>query len=179
MTGDISKKEWQTRRVTFNHGWLKNVYLNRLQECEQRLAMRDPDLQRVMRFLREDFHQWSDHRIEAMKLVESFTVEMSPRNLFATPPLSHLGMQTRAWLADVIHAFWVQRHAVESKLNRVLSAVERVQTLYDTIDALMGSRGPDELVRDVELRTKMKEYSGACVDLTESLSLLPKEILIT
>ena len=173
------ERSWRDRRVALNHDWLKNVYLNRLRECEERLTRPDPDWKRVERFFGEDFPQWRTHRLASLELADSCAVEMSPRIFFAAPPLSRLEDRTKAWLPDAIHALWLHRHGLEATTARVWSSVARVQALYEELRILTQTLGDSGLAGKSELRPKLREYADACVELSQTLSALPKEILVT
>jgi hypothetical protein len=175
MTRNLLEGNWRDRRVAFNHDWLKNIYLNRLRECEVRLAMPDPDWQRVERFFQEDFPQWREHRLEALTLADSCATELSPCILFTMPPLSRLADLTKEWLPDIIHAFWMQRHGVEAKMATVWESAARTQALYESLRVLIHELGTSGSGKHSELLAKLRAYADACAELSQALSALPKE----
>ena len=76
---------WQLKRSEFNHDWLKNQFLNRLNAFLERLRSGNPDAEKLSRFVREDLPEWSAHEPEARWLIDSLEHELSPKRFFDQP----------------------------------------------------------------------------------------------
>src|SRR4051812_27557431 len=106
--------EWQERRSEFNHDWLKNQFLNRLNAFLERLRSGNPDLEKLLRFVLEDLPEWKSHEPEARWLIESVVREMSPRLFFDQSPLVRCDVGTKGWLPEIVHEIWLSRYPIRA-----------------------------------------------------------------
>jgi len=174
---------WQNRRSAFNHDWLKNKYLNRLDAFFERLNMPDSDPLRLSRFLNDDFPEWKKQQGEIENLLKTFEVEMSPKSLFKKEPLNHCDNETIIWLGQLIHALWLARYPVKKWIHTAQNAFCDVNDQYNNIAKVLKSKKLD--CESEEYRRALKlliphflQFKKACEELSRAVGMFPHQILV-
>lgn len=170
---------WQQRRSQLNHDWLKNKYLPALEKLLNLLDdhLEDPEFERG--FVSGHLPAWEQQRAEAVRLVEDFEPEMSPRLHLDRLPLSLHDEETRHWLANAVHSLWLARHPVRQwvveareRANEVEAAYrqlrEQLQACPDTISA--ASLRP--------LRALFDQFRRSCQNLARAFERFPCEVIV-
>jgi hypothetical protein len=119
---------------------------------------------------------WAETNPSLTYLFESCEAALSPRNYFAVEPLIHCPPSTMAWLPDLIHELWLERHDVRGWCNSGSDLVVSVSTAVSGASQLLqGSHddGHKEGVLDSLLR--LQEASAG---LSTHLSLIDNKFLI-
>ena len=173
---------WQERRNAFNHDWLKNKYLNRLDAFIKRLKKPNSDTFRIIRFLNDDFSEWKKQQSEIENLLETFEMEMSPKSLFKKEPLNHCDNETRIWLGQLIHALWLARYPVKEWIYAGQNAFCNVNDQYNNIVKILKSKKLD--CESEDYRTALKpliphflQFKKACEELSRAIGMFPHYIL--
>ena len=173
---------WQNRRSAFNHDWLKNKYLNRLDGFINRLEIPDSDLLRLQRFLNDDFSEWKKQQSEIESLLETFETEMSPKSLFKKEPLNHCDNETIIWLGQLIHALWLTRYPIKEWIYAAQNAFRNVNDQYNNIVKILKSKKLD--CESEDYRTTLKpliphflQFKKACEELSQAIGMFPHQIL--
>jgi hypothetical protein len=173
---------WQNRRCAFNHDWLKNKYLNRLNAFLERLSIPDSDSFRLFRFLNDDFPEWKKQQNEIESLLETFEMEMSPKSLFKKEPLNRCDNETRIWLGQLIHALWLARYPVKEWIRAGQNAFRNVNDQYNNIVKILKSKKLD--CESEDYRTTLKsliphflQFKQACEELSQAIGMFPHQIL--
>lgn len=179
---------WEKRRYEFNHNWLKNKFLNRLDAFIARLMTSKPNKERLLSFLEEDYPMWLEQSKEAEWLIERFESEMSPLTLFQAPPLSQLNNETSLWLKELIHVLWRARYNMEDMVRTANNTLRGINIAFkdiagriaELITALERKQLLDEwdLDRKQSLITKFQEFRNECAFFSKTLSHFPHEVLV-
>lgn len=168
--------KWQERRSEFNHDWLKNQFLNRLNAFLERLRGGNPDLEKLLRFVQEDLPEWKTHEPEARWLIESVESEMSPQRFFDHSPLLHCDSETRRWLPGVMHDIWLSRYPVRELQERASAVLAQVNRQYTHLCAHL-EKTSSENARDlVALRQDFSELSRLCAELHDTFSVFDVKV---
>ncbi len=169
---------WQRRRSDFNHSWLKNQYMNRLNGCIERLKIEGSDFSRIVRFVTEDFPKWEGKRDTARQLICAFESEMSPQVLFERDPLGGYDRETKAWLGDLIYALWLVRVPVKKwicEAEKALISVDRQYTALKKALDLLDQPDPEKLIF---LLPNFIMFRQTCEGLSQAISQFPHEVLV-
>jgi hypothetical protein len=174
---------WQNRRSAFNHDWLKNKYLNRLNAFLERLSTSDSDSFRLSRFLNDDFPEWKKQQTKVEDLLETFEMEMSPKSLFKKEPLNRCDHETITWLGQLIHAQWLARYSVKEWIHAGQNAFRNVNDQYNNIVKILKSMKLD--CESEDYRTTLKplipyflQFKKACEELSQAIGMFPHQILV-
>lgn len=168
--------DWQKRRSEFNHDWLKNRFLNRLNGFLERLQDAKPDHERLARFLSEDLQEWEQQEPEAQWLVESVEREMSPRRFFEQPPLNRCDEETKRWLPDVIHDIWLAQYPVRTLQSQARALLAQTREQYEKVQKALRDHQPADSAGLGLLREQFAELSRVCAELHDGLSSLDREV---
>ena len=178
---------WQKRRSAFNHDWLKNQYMNRLDGFIERLKTEGADVSRIRRFITQDFPEWEVKRGIVCELIASFEREMSPRALFEQEPLNRCDAETKRWLGALVHALWRARYPVKGWVCEAEKALKSLDCQYAALKAALNSLNPTDSEqprssRDSEqlapLLPNFVAFKGACEKLSQAMSQFPHEVLV-
>ena len=174
---------WQNRRSAFNHDWLKNKYLNRLNAFLERLNMPDSEPMRLFRFLNDDFPEWKKQQSKVEDLLETFEAEMSPKSLFKKEPLNHCDNETKIWLGQLIHALWLTRYPVKEWIHAGQNAFCNVNDQYNNIVKILKSKKLDCESEDYQIALKslipdFLQFKKACEELSRAIGMFPHQVLV-
>jgi hypothetical protein len=174
---------WQNRRSAFNHDWLKNKYLNRLNAFLERLSTSDSDPVRLSRFLNDDFPEWKKQQSKVEDLLETFEMEMSPKSLFKKEPLNRCDNKTRIWLGQLIHALWLARYPVKEWIHAAQNAFRNVNDQYNNIVKILKSKKLDWKSEDYQTALKpliprFFQFKQTCEELSRAIGMFPHQILV-
>lgn len=169
---------WQAKRGELNHRWLTNQFLvsHIRGTLLANLASRNPDLDVLKEFAVRDWPTWAVRRGELESLLNSAEDNLSPCQLLEQPPLIAEAEDIKAWLSGVIHAAWLSRSGVRTKIANAKKALAEVDWRYCALTPLLDP--PDKL--DVSrLRREIESFRGfeaAVLRLTERIHLLPRKV---
>ena len=133
---ETTSSEWRNRCSKLNHDWFGHEFFNGFHYFIDQLQKREPDRDDVdmLKFWEEDFPAWKTHRRkEAQWIVESFEDYMLPQRFLSCTPLSGYDIETREWLADLVHGLWLSRYSVEEKVKESQESLALVNELYDEL----------------------------------------------
>jgi len=122
--------KWQKRRAEFNHDWIKNVYLIRMDEFLNLLDDKIENHELEKSFVSDSLKSWENHAIEAEELFVDFEIEMSPRAFFEHPPLSECDDSRKEWLAELVHQLWLARYPVKEWVSNASMRAKDVEKVY-------------------------------------------------
>ena len=168
--------EWQERRSEFNHDWLKNQFLNRLNAFLERLRSGSPDAEKLSRFVREDLPEWNAHEPEARWLIDSMEHELSPKRFFDQPPLSRCDPDTRKWLPTVVHELWLSRYPVRELREKAADSLARVNEQYARLSVVLKKSASASRSGLVALEHEFSKLSRLCVELHDTFSAFDVKI---
>ncbi|MFQ5717930.1 MAG: hypothetical protein ACE5IK_00135 [Acidobacteriota bacterium] len=171
-------EDWQQRRSRFNHDWLKNRYLNRLDGFLALLAVPSSDPERLLEFVRDDFPAWEARSRQAGDLIWSFVQEMSPRCFVTQAPLCLLARTTRHWLGTLLHDLWAARYPISERVDAAAQALIEADEAYWRIKERLAAEPADDVSRLRQLAHRFENLRRGCHHLGDSLSRMPHEILI-
>jgi hypothetical protein len=174
---------WQNRRSAFNHDWLKNKYLNRLDGFIRRLKIPDSDPVRLSRFLNDDFPEWKRRQNEIQNLFGTFEGEMSPMSLFEKEPLNRCDVETMSWLGQLIHALWLARYPIKEWVHTAWNAFCDVNDQYNNIAEVLKSKKLNWESKDYRTALKLMipyflQFKKACEELSRAIAMFPHRILV-
>jgi hypothetical protein len=171
--------EWQHRRATFNHDWLKNQYMPALAKCLNLLDDRVEDSQFEQGFATDVLPQWEAHYEEAIQLSRDFEQDMSPRRIVERMDLKSSGCDG-AWLEDLMHHLWLARYPVQKWIDQ---AAKRVQEADEAYQQLQEALVECDDVRSAEalrpLRDEFAAFRDCCQKLARAIEQFPSEIKVT
>lgn len=170
---------WQKRRGEFNHDWLKNTYAIALGKWLNILEGRveDPELEAA--FVSAVLPTWEARYPEALRLVEDFEHEASPRVLFNVPPLRRCSEETKRWLPDLVHALWLERHRVKELREDANAAAAAAQASYARLtQALAACEDRHRGHALAQYRSLFAEFRDRCQELGEAMEQFPGRILV-
>ncbi|MFQ6042927.1 MAG: hypothetical protein ACE5PV_18910 [Candidatus Poribacteria bacterium] len=169
---------WQRHRSDFNHDWLKNQYMNRLDGCIERLKIEGADISRIVRFITQDFPEWEQKRETACELVASFEREMSPRVLFEQGPLNRCDAETKEWLGELVHALWMARYPVKKWICEAEKALKSADCQYAALKKVLDSLNRIDSEQLASLLPSFVAFKQACKELSQAISQFPHEVLV-
>ncbi|MBT3381158.1 MAG: hypothetical protein HN742_11090 [Lentisphaerae bacterium] len=171
-------KLWLARRSALNHDWLKNDFTKSVGAFVARLEQRKPDESRVRDFLIFDLPAWQQHGPELRQLLRDAEEALSPQSFFCYYPLSLCTSETLLWLPSTVHALWLTKYGVRSRVAEALQAMELADKYYAVIDEV---RAKMDLLSIAELKSASKTFRGfsdALRELSHAISALPHRILV-
>lgn len=169
--------EWQYRRNEFNHDWLKNQYINRLDGFIELFKNAGNPGRVPSSFLTCDFTLWPDRKPEAEWLVDSFEDHMSPRGIVKKQMRGGWQDQEDCWLGDLMHEIWRFRHPVEKwtvKARRKLDAADRA---YQDLSREIGIPADCTDKQIIRLLPGFQSFRDSCRVFSDALSEFPHYIL--
>ena len=167
---------WQLKRSEFNHDWLKNQFLNRLNAFLERLRSGNPDAEKLSRFVREHLPEWTVHEPEARWLIDSIESELSPKLFFDQPPLNHCDAETKEWLPTVVHELWLSRYPVHELREKAAGNLARVNGQYAKLSSALKSSASASVGSLVALQQGFSKLSCLCVELHDTFSAFDVKI---
>ncbi len=171
------RSEWQRRRGSFNHDWLKNVYLTALGKWVNILDDVVEDGAFEVMFMLGLFEEWSTRRHDVRALLEDFESEMSPRRLLSQPPLDRCDAVTKEWLGSVVHGLWLSRVGVRELVSTARARLDAADAIFEEIHRTM-PKGKCAAADLRPLRDRFVAFAGACAELAEAISRFPSRILV-
>lgn len=173
MTSTIgTDTEWHELRNSFHHDWLKNIYLVKLGHFVNILDEHIEDDGFEVVFLRTVFPQWNERRDQAIWLASNF-------EHFVSPFISSLSFEneTLEFAVGFSQKLWRSRNLIESRVERIISHVGKVDYLYERIHS---ESSGDQLgfPHQMEGRELFRLFRGTCVELSKAISDLPPTLRI-
>lgn len=172
--------KWQKHRAEFNHDWLKNVYLIRIDEFLNLLDDKIEDHELEKRFVSDILKSWESHAKEAEKLIIDFEGEMSPRTLFDHPPLSRCRDSRKEWLAELVHQLWLARYPVTEWISNASTCAKDVERAYkELLKELGGCKDIQSAEALRPFRRSFSEFRNCCQALATSIEQFHNEVKVT
>jgi len=171
---------WERRRNSFNHDWLKNQFLVRLNKALNLLDDRIEDPEFEQRFVSDLLDQWQKHNNEPVAMIDDFMSEMSPRSLFAFPSLSRCDTETRQWLGDLVNILWIAREPVENWLNSIKENSTKADDAYHELEKTLET-SCDDIHSAISLRPYIQyfiNWRDRSQELGEAISRLPHTVKV-
>ncbi len=170
---------WQKRRSAFNHDWMKNQYLQALDDWINLLDDKQEDKELERTFISEKLPLWEENRGDIIWLYETFEVEMSPRVLFDEPFLVNADSNTKEWLGNLIHVIWLERYGIKAILDRLFVAIQGVDIAYGRLrDALKAVPDTMSIGSLRPLRSLFADFRSACGAVASAVEKFPSEVLV-
>lgn len=168
--------EWQERRSEFNHDWLKNQFLNRLNAFLERLRSGNSDSEKLSRFVREHLPEWNAHEPEARWLIDSLESELSPKRFFDQPPLNRCDAEAKDWLPTVVHELWLSRYPVHELREKAAGNLAQVNRQYAKLSSALKKSASASVGSLVALEHEFSKLSRLCVELHDTFSAFDLKI---
>ena len=170
---------WQRRRIEFNHDWLKNRFLPAIAKSINLLDGELEDLEFEQKFVARDLAEWELSRSQILSLTADFEIQMSPRTLFEQVPLSCCDDDTREWLGQLVHDFWLSRYPVRQWIEHATECTRAADKTYNRLhlelDQCPDTRSATALR---PLRPLFAEFWQACMNLAKAIERFPSEVLV-
>jgi hypothetical protein len=172
------REPWQDRRSRFNHDWLKNRHLNRLDGFLVLLESSgaSPDL--VQGFLSQDLPEWERRSRDARDLLATFTAEMTPQAGFRHAPLCGVSETSRAWLEPLVHRLWLSRYPVAEWLDRAGAALDQADRDYAVLREQLIDDPAPAAERVAAMKDLFVAFRDACRQVGVAMGRLPHEVLV-
>jgi len=171
--------DWQRRRSSFNHDWLKNRFLTAVSSFMNILDGMVDDLETEQHFLLDTLAQWPDRAREVEVIVRDFETEMSPRSLFGQPPLSRCSEGTLAWLPEVVDLLWRRRVGVRELCAAAQVAVDEANLAYaEVTEAVSACQGTPSAQALMPYKARFGSFRSACGRVSETISRFPDRIMV-
>lgn len=173
-------KAWQKRRSSFNHNWLQNKYIPALGKWQNLLSGKVKDSQTGADFSSVILSEWESHCNEARKLVDDYTAEMSPVQLFDCEPLIRCGERLKCWLRPVIHELWKVRHSVDERISDVKTSFHEANSIERCLASELERCGKDAPLEKLQvLENILGDFHKACFTLGATINKLENRVRVT
>jgi hypothetical protein len=171
----VTPPRWQRRRARFNHDWLKNDLLPALTTFRNILsgAARSASIQ--AHFQNEELAAWPARSAEARALAQSFTNQMSPKSLFATPPMNGMPDDTRKWLEPLVHQLWLSRTAALYLVDNAIKAIDEADGCWRRLQTALPADGAPA---GQGALPAVDDFLGSCQALARSFEHFPRTVSV-
>jgi len=169
--------DWQRRRSDFNHQWLKNRFLSALDSAANLMQGRIRGISYLQEVLRVELAEWPERGRELDALLADFEVEMSPRKLFETPPLSDWEPSFKEVISELMHELWLVRYPVATWLEGVRKAAAEVNECYALLEGIVPVDREGNV--NLEFSVRFEAFRTACRALSKAVEKFPNRILVT
>lgn len=172
--------DWERHRNLLNHHWLKNQLQVHLDSLLNAVGGPVQDDDFIREFCSSILPRWKTQFKRIHDLIESFEKEMSPRTQFNSGLLSKCKVQSKEWLADLVHVLWLARNSVPICVSGALECARDANNAYLSIcDALESTAGEDQL-RQLSMHRKLLiDFRNRCERLSQAISRFPHRVLVT
>lgn len=170
--------DWQRQRNAINHDWLKNEFIRHLRAFVSRTEAPEPDRARLAEFVSQDWPKWEGNRDRLATLLASAETELSPRQLFARPPLCRCQAEAKVWLSDVVHVLWLARTSIRHLIGDAQMALAESDGRYKQLDPLLRSGKFLDQDRRPEVLDLFRKFEADVEKLSASMSRLPHKIQV-
>jgi hypothetical protein len=163
---------WQQRKSRLCHDHLKNG-LNLEVARLRRILSGDVSLSHTD--LRNG--TWQEVLSEVRELLESFILEMSPRNLFLTGSLRECDDETKMWLSEILHERWIADLDASGLIARAKALSADVeQELAQLSGYLAIVNLTSKVKRDDRIYMLADSVYAKIISLSDVLNLFPDRI---
>jgi len=122
--------------------------------------------------------QWEARVRQAEGLLKRFEHEMSPRLLFAEPPLSNCSSDTQRWLSDLVDLLWRVRYPVNRWIHDGKQALGAAMACYARLRQALDEPATRSAAPTFWPRKDFEDFRAACLRLAEAIERLPHGILV-
>jgi hypothetical protein len=170
---------WQRRRTALSHDWLKNRYLPALASWANILDGRIQDPVFETSFETEVLAQWETRRVEALALINSFSSEMSPRQLVIEASTMANDADLRPILAEFIHELWMFRNRVAKLVWIATARLRTADTVYLRMKGKLNDKAQvDRFTVWKDIRPDFDAFARHCRRLGRILTRFEDDISI-
>jgi hypothetical protein len=169
-------RNWQQRRVEFNHNRLKNGYLMSLAAWMAMLKGEARDPYAEERFIPLTLPKWSALREEARELILAMEREMAPSGLFRQPPLAGMDEQQARWLRTLADDLWRSREGLWDWTAEALAALQEADEAYARVLAGIGRHTRVTELQDCQ--SAFEAFQNAVQRLSTAVSSAPSKVEI-
>lgn len=169
-------RNWQQRRVEFNHKRLKNGYLMSLAAWMALLKGEARDPYAEERFIPLTLPKWSALREEARELILAMEREVAPSSLFGQPPLAGMDEQQARWLTALADDLWRSREGLWDWTAEALAALREADGAYARLLAGIGQHTRVAELQDCQ--PGFETFQNAVQELSAAVSSAPSKVEI-
>jgi hypothetical protein len=167
---------WQSKKSTLNHDWLKHSFLPGIANYLNILSGQIIDEDTERNFVNEVLFNWELRSPEISSLLESFLEEMSPKSLFEYSPLARCSNETKTWLSELVHVRWLNKTKAIGLLTSSRAALQAADAAYNTLRYAIGE-GPEWPLTEMQSHFRLiQDFYVRCIELGDTLSCFPRTI---
>ena len=167
-------RNWQQRRVEFNHKRLKNGYLMSLAAWMALLKGEARDPYAEERFIPLTLPRWSALREAARELILAMEREMAPSTLFGQPPLAGMDEHQAGWLSALADDLWRSREGLWDWTAEALAALREADEAYARLLAGIGQHTRVAELQDCQ--PGFEAFQNAVQELSAAVSSAPSKV---
>ena len=170
------KSPWAKRQHDFNHSWL-DKYIIKIGFWVSLLDEKNEDAEMLDTFVVSIFPLLEEHIEEVESLIQEFELEMSPRTLFNSPPLSNCDSETVEWLGDLVHNLWLERYSVKDLINNATFQLETTVRSYNELKLALSLCSDTRCIECLKpYRQLFSDFLDACHSLSDAIAKFPSEV---
>ena len=122
-------REWDIQRAKLNHSWLLNQFITFLKSEKDAINAPHQDIHENTAIV-EQLLGWNTRKSAIRDLISQSEAALSPRQLLYQHPLDRLPSEVKEWLADVVHAIYLQQSSVPN-------TVKKLESTFQVLDLLV------------------------------------------
>lgn len=126
-------------------------------------------------FLQAVLPKWSIYKEEVYWLINHFEERMSPKILLTLNPLSHLNIENKNCLQELIHFVWATKYSIKDLTESVQKEAERASNSFESLKEDLININ---MMYTSSLKQKLLNFYLACIDLSKSIEKFPGDILL-
>ena len=173
--------KWQIKKASFNHGWLKNEYINIIDGSLNLLCSDPVDEKRIRRFFFEDFLLWEEKRKDVKWLLNHYEAMSSHDRIFNVEPLINMNDQKKEFLKNLLKALWYRNNDIEKKIETLRQSINKIDKAFYNIKEYLGRIENRPLSKNSlkEIHEYLTFFLNDCRELGRILSSFPKDSLLS
>ena len=161
---------------TWNHDWLKNVFIQELRKCARIVSGEVIDDGFLARFTSASMANAATCWNDVADAVRHFEQEMSPRVWVETGPVRYLPHADQVWLGLLAHRRWLHAHKLDEELIAIADLVARCASLCGQLRSLCElEENVSPTLKCSGVRECLNQLTVASSQLSARLSNLPRE----
>ena len=170
------RSRWGKRQHEFYHSWL-NKYIIEIGYWLSLLDEKTEDTEMLDTFIVSILPLWEEHIEEVETLIQEFELEMSPRTLFNSPPLSNCDSETAEWLGNLIHNLWFERYSVKDLINNATLQLETTVRSYNELKLALSVCSDTRCIECLKpYHPLFSDFLDACHSLSDAIAKFPSEV---
>ncbi len=164
--------EWQRRRATLNHDWLKNRLLVGLAEWINVMDELIEDDDHARTFINVVLPEWPVQRDVFQEMLDGCEAAMSPRHLVTGGPLRGMPAADQVWLLPVIHELWVLRSGVRRLTVAARESLADADADFQRIAGRLSSERSSATDSWQDVRPTFGSFQAKCIALGNAVEQL-------